>query len=198
LREIVESEGLNAVTIKCFDLLKYKVTACLALSILNDENIIAACEGDLEALFSMMVGYYLTDKPQWMANPSKISFEENSLTLAHCTIPTRFLIANSIKLNSHMESELSVAIEGILNEEEVTVFRFSVGKKQIMAIEGTIQRIKAHNLNLCRTQTTIVFEGDLKKWMKNSLGNHQVLCYGRIAKKLRKFAYFAGYDFIEI
>ena len=48
IKRIVEEEKLSALTLSCFKLIEQTgTTGCLALSLLNDDGIIAGCEGDL-------------------------------------------------------------------------------------------------------------------------------------------------------
>jgi len=45
-KTIVNKYKLDGITVRCFDLLEiYKNTGCLGLSLLNDEGIVAGCEG---------------------------------------------------------------------------------------------------------------------------------------------------------
>ena len=118
LKGIVERYKLNALTIRCFDLLNRDTTACLALHLLNDE-IVAGCEGDLEAVFTMIVLRLLTDKPSWMANINRIG---KTVILSHCTVPKS--MCKSVRFRTHMESGRGVGVEGILNECDVTIARF--------------------------------------------------------------------------
>lgn len=47
LKRIVEEYGLNALTIQCFSLItSLHTTGCVALALLNDDGIVAGCEGD--------------------------------------------------------------------------------------------------------------------------------------------------------
>ena len=89
LKHIVDEYNLTALTIRCFDLLiEYQSTGCFALSKLNDEGIIAGCEGDIVSLIGMIVANRKTGQKVWMANPSQIDIENSQLVLAHCTVPT--------------------------------------------------------------------------------------------------------------
>ena len=77
-KRLVEEKDLSAVTIKCFDLIgPAKNTACLALSLLSDEGIVAACEGDIDSALTMMIVKQLTTQPALMANLNDVNLEEN-------------------------------------------------------------------------------------------------------------------------
>lgn len=85
---------------------------------LNDEGIIAGCEGDLQSVFTLLVAKALTGKVGFMANPSMINARNNEIILAHCTIgmkqTERYIIRN------HFETESGIGIQGLLPEGDVT------------------------------------------------------------------------------
>ena len=180
-----EKHKLSAITIRCFDLLKYGYTACLGTSLCNDEGFVAGCEADLEALLTMMIVSYLTGEPCWMANPSRI--EKNKLVLAHCTIATKMI--SKATLLPHMESGKCVAVRGPLKKGKATLVRFGSGRMQIAV--GEIVRSDMQEPDLCRTQVELRID-DPEKWIENALGNHQVLVYGDIKQMLLDFCRFKG------
>lgn len=71
IKRIVEEERLSAITLSCFRLIDQTgTTGCLALALLNDEGIIAGCEGDLQSVFTMLAVKVLTGKtPSWPILP---------------------------------------------------------------------------------------------------------------------------------
>ncbi|MFC2133605.1 hypothetical protein ACFLR4_04330 [Bacteroidota bacterium] len=196
LRRVIERNKLNAVTIRCFDLLENKYTACMGLSVQNDEGVVAGCEGDLHALFSMMLGTYITQKPSWMANPSGIDKTDNSIVLAHCTVPSK-MIADLSKstLKSHMESGLSTGIQGQMPKKKVTIFRIGGEFNKLTAVTGKIVNPFLNDNSLCRTQIKINLNCNINDWIESSLGNHQIMVYDDIIQELSDFCHFTGVDF---
>lgn len=186
LGRIVKKHRLNAFTIRCFDLLrKTGNTPCLALSRFNDEGIPAGCEGDLPTLFSMLLGYYLTGSPAFMANPGSITRERNEMLFAHCTVP--LTLTTAFSLMTHFESGRSVGIRGKLPLGRCVVFkvggpdlsRYFISRGDIM-----------ENLtrpNMCRTQVRIHLEEDVEEYLSHPLGNHLVIIPGDHAGLLRAF-----------
>ena len=190
LKKIVERYNLSALTIRCFDLLKMDTTACLALSMLNDEGITAGCEGDLDALLTMVILQELTDQPCWMANLNKFDLKSNTVTFSHCTVP--FSMVTSAKLTTHMESGKGVAVEGVLRSETVTIARFSRGK--MLVTTGRIVRSGMGDKTLCRTQVEIKLDCKVEKLLENCLGNHHVIAYGNHKSILLDFCKLAGVE----
>lgn len=198
LKDIASINEVDAITVRCFDLLKYKYTACMALSILNDENIVSSCEGDIFALFTMFVANKLTNKPVWMANPSSVNKEENTLILAHCTVPSKMLSnLDESLLTTHMESGLSVAIQGPLKMQNVTILRIGGNFDKILFSTGEIIDTDMKNPNLCRTQVKIKLNVNAQTWINNSLGNHQILVYGDITEILTDFCNYTNIEIID-
>ncbi|MHA1480913.1 MAG: hypothetical protein ACTSQZ_05780, partial [Candidatus Thorarchaeota archaeon] len=109
---LARNNQLDAITIKCFALLEQTdITSCLALSILNNsETFSAGCEGDIPSTFTMMIAKYLTGQSAFMANVPDVNIEDNTIVMAHCTVPTN--LVESYEITSHFESGKSVAPEG--------------------------------------------------------------------------------------
>ena len=119
---LVTEYGLNALTVKCFDLINTcKTTSCLALSILNDNEIVSGCEGDIPSLWSMLIARILCNSASFMANPSSIDIGEKSVDFAHCTAPAS--MAKSFRLPSHYESRIGVGVAAQLPLGKYTIFK---------------------------------------------------------------------------
>lgn len=177
LKKLIKKYNLDAVTIRCFDLvLDLKTTGCFALSRLNDEGIIAGCEGDLVSTIGMMWAFEKNGKLPWMANPSQIDLKNNSLVLAHCTVPCS--LVSNYKIRSHFESGIGVGIQGDFPLQEVEIFRFG-GKNldKIWKVKGKIIQT-GNDENLCRTQIRVKLDDEysVQDLLVEPLGNHLVVC----------------------
>jgi L-fucose isomerase-like protein len=184
-KAIVNKYKLDGITVRCFDLLEiYKNTGCLGLSLLNDEGIMAGCEGDIPALISMAILHYLTDEPVFMANPSSIDINQNEIILAHCTLPLN--MPDEFYLKTHFESGLGVGIKGVIGEGEATIFKLSGDGKNYFVSGGEIIE-NLNRENLCRTQIRFRMNEGVKYFLQNSLGNHHLICKGDYSKLVREF-----------
>jgi len=184
LKQVVKTHALSALTLRCFDLvLRLKTTGCLALAQLNDEGLIAGCEGDLVSAVGMLWAARLLDSRPWMANPARLDEVRNTLWLAHCTVPRR--LTQSYRLRSHFESGLGVGVQGTLPTGFVTLLRIG-GKEmeQLWLAEGEILRT-GDAADLCRTQVEIrLSAGHITELLYAPLGNHLVLIAGHHAQQL--------------
>ena len=181
IKKICTEERLNALTIRCFDIVKTcGTTSCLALALLNDEGIVAGCEGDMQTLMSMILAKRLCGEEAFMANPSNLT--DHSAMLAHCTIP--LAMCDDISIRSHFESGIGVAIQGVLPLTDYTLFKWG-GSKLDRYFVTEAQAIEApYSDHFCRTQITL--NVDLRPYLlKHSIGNHHVIIKGRHAEVIK-------------
>lgn len=184
-KAIVNKYKLDGITVRCFDLLEiYKNSGCLGTSLLNDEGIVAGCEGDVPALISMTILHFLTDEPVFMANPSSIDIDKNEIILAHCTLPLN--MPDKFCLKTHFESGIGVGIKGDIKEGEATIFKLSGDGKEYFVSGGEIVE-NLNKENLCRTQIRLRIDEDVKYFLQNSIGNHHLICKGDYSELVREF-----------
>lgn len=193
MEKIISLHQLDGITIRCFDLLPHQFTACMGMSLCAGREVISTCEGDLHAAFSMMVGQWLGTGYSWMANPSSVNIQENTITFAHCTVPEGMLSARKHStLTTHMESGLSTAISGPLHLQEITILRSGGNFNSIHAASGQIIDTHMKNSSLCRTQAVVKLHVPVQNWLENTNGNHQVIVYGNLLEQLSDFCLLAG------
>ena len=183
IKRICQEERLDAMTIRCFDIVKAcGTTSCLALALLNDEGIVAGCEGDMQTLMSMFLAKRLCGEVAFMANPSQLT--DQSSMLAHCTIP--LTMCDETVVRSHFESGIGVAIQGLLPLTDYTLFKWG-GPQLDRYFVAEAQAIETpYSNHFCRTQITL--NVNLKPYLlQHSIGNHHVIIRGRYADEIRKF-----------
>lgn len=186
IKRIVEEERLSAITLSCFRLIDQTgTTGCLALALLNDEGIIAGCEGDLQSVFTMLAVKVLTGKNSFMANPSMINARTNEIILAHCTIgiaqTEQFIIRN------HFETESGIGIQGILPTGDVTIVKCgSESLDEYYLSTGTLVE-NTNYINMCRTQVRIKMNSPADYFLKTPLGNHHIMLHGNYEDILEEF-----------
>ena len=196
LKRIIEKYHLSGLTIRCYDLIKeYKTTACLALGLLNEEGIVCGCEGDIPALLTMYICSTLGQTPCFMANPSKIDLANGTMLLAHCTCPINLL--TSYKLNTHFESGLGVAIEGVLPQGDIALIKLSNDLSHYALLHGTVV-LNKQQVGYCRTQLTVEIEKDeLFNYLTIPTGNHLIVTYGNISHKFAALITFINSSFYD-
>ena len=183
IKHICQEERLDAMTIRCFDIVKTcSTTSCLALALLNDKGIVAGCEGDMQTLLSMFLAKRLCGEAAFMANPSQLT-DETSM-LAHCTIP--LTMCDETVVRSHFESGIGVAIQGLLPLTDYTLFKWGGPKLDRYFVTEAKAIETPYSNHFCRTQITL--NVNLKPYLlQHSIGNHHVIIRGRHADVIKAF-----------
>ena len=177
LRNLIADNELNALTLKCFGILNScRTTACLALSMLNDEGIVAGCEGDIPALWTMMYVNYAFGQPAFMANPSSSNRKELTIDFAHCTIPLKMV--HGYRLPSHFESDSGIGIAGSVPSGRYRIVKI-YGEELEQYYETTGDLLMNTTVpQRCRTQIRFRFPSaeEFDRFIRVSKGNHIILC----------------------
>jgi L-fucose isomerase-like protein len=194
LRALVDEMELDAITVRCFDLvIDREATGCLALSRLADQGVVAGCEGDLPSTIAMLWVRERLGATSWMANPARVDVDSNALTLAHCTVPCSMV--DAFELRSHFESGLGAAVQGSIPIGPATLLRIGGrGLDRMWTVEGEITA-SGSNAMMCRTQVEValrgagaggvrVGDGTVVDLLERPLGNHIVLTRGWVSDKL--------------
>ncbi|TFG13224.1 hypothetical protein EU537_07005 [Candidatus Thorarchaeota archaeon] len=180
----------DAVTIRCFDIvMESGITGCYAVSLLNDQGITAGCEGDIPSLFSMLLVREIIDQASFMGNVVSINENENTIGLAHCTVPLS--LTSEYEISDHYETGKSVSIRGGFKEQEVTVFKVAgESLKKYWVSSGEIVGTP-RNEEACRTQVKIRLNKPIDYFMERPLGNHHIMTLGNHEDLLSSFMSFA-------
>jgi L-fucose isomerase-like protein len=187
LHDLIDDEALDALTLRCFDLIeRLHTSGCVALAQCNDDRVIAGCEGDVVSTVAMLWVERLLDEVPWMANPADVDPGSGRLTLAHCTIARS--IVESYRLRTHFESGEGVGIEGRYPLGPVTLVRLGGrGLDQLWTAEGEVVDRGADE-DRCRTQIDVgVAPGVVDGLLQAPLGNHVVVVRGHHARRLRSW-----------
>ena len=203
LKKLLQDRDANSLAIDCLGWLEYgkvplPVTPCIALSLLNDEGYVAACEADVHSALTMLIFGYLAGVPSFISDPV-VDLATNTVIHCHCTAP-RMMDGKSkapYRLRSHSDSGKPVSIQVYMKEgETVTVGKIIQGLEVFLAVKGKI----VGNVDVdrgCRTkvQTTIK---DAKKYLYEYRGGlHRVLAYGDHLDQLRDLGRLLGFE-VEI
>ncbi|MCX6557736.1 MAG: fucose isomerase [Candidatus Aminicenantes bacterium] len=191
LRSLFRNHRLHAATLRCFSLIdSLRTTGCLALSRLNDEGLICGCEGDVAAVFSMLLLYALTGAIPFMANPAKVDVTNRRLLLAHCSVPRRAVSA--YRLQTHFETGLGVGLSGDFAPGAVTVFKAGGSGLDKYFVSGAEVLPYQPAASLCRTQVYLQLREPADYFLHNALANHHVLVSGDHAERIDDFMRHCG------
>lgn len=183
IKKICQDERLDAMTIRCFDIVKAcNTTSCLALAKLNDEGIVAGCEGDMQTLMTMILAKKLCNEQAFMANPSILT--DTTTMFAHCTVPLSMCFRTTMR--THFESGIGVAVQGDMPLTDYTIMKWGGPRLDKMFVTEAKAIKNEYSNHFCRTQIT--FDVNLKPYLLNHpIGNHHVIIKGCHAAEIRRF-----------
>jgi L-fucose isomerase-like protein len=194
VRELVEEFGLHALTIGCYPHLMGRV--CLAASLLADEGIPLACEGDVHGAVGQLLMSLLSGQPthntDWL-DP----LDDGTVVFTHCgsgslrlaDSPSRVTLG-PVRLMDRGCCALFPAKPG-----PVTLIGFSVRPDgyQCALLEGEAleaEMVFPGNPLRVRFNTPV---GRLMEWIHDrGVGHHWMIGYGNVAEEVRGWARIAG------
>jgi hypothetical protein len=154
-----------------------KTTACLSLSLLNDEGRMAFCESDFVVIPAGILLHYLSSKPVFLHNSTFP--HQRMATCAHCTAPRR-MDGNAYEptqVVTHYESDYGAAPKVDMKVGQTVTFldpEYSIGRW--IGFEGTIKDNPF--LDMCRTQQEVEIHGQWRKLTREVRDSHWLMVYG--------------------
>jgi len=179
-KELLEEHGARVLTVnECMSTIMRvaRTTACLVLSLLNDEGYLALCESDFVAIPAGILLHYISGKPVFFADPTLP--HGGIVTVAHCTAPRRMdgRALEPARLLTHFESDYGVAPKVEFRRGQVvTVLIPDFSEETWVGFRGRI--VDAPDLPICRSQAEIEVEGDWRRLLRELRGFHWVIVYG--------------------
>ena len=154
-----------------------ETTACLPLSLLNDEGYMAFCESDFVVIPAGILLHYISGKPVFLNDPTYP--HDGIVTLAHCTAPRKMDGKNyeAAEIVTHFESDYGAAPKvNFRKGQEVTVIIPDFSEEKWIGFKGEV--MKSPHLPICRSQVDIKIKGDWKMLIKEMRGFHWMMAYG--------------------
>lgn len=90
LNRIIKEREFSFVGVKCLEeVINTYASCCLAISLINDEGTVTACQSDINAAISMKILHTLTGLPTIFADVNNINKKDRVARLVNCgTMPT--------------------------------------------------------------------------------------------------------------
>jgi L-fucose isomerase-like protein len=179
-KDILDEAKTDAITVHhCMGTIMpmSETTACMTLSLLNDDNYLAFCESDFVVIPSGVLLHYISGLPVFLNDPTYP--HDGVVTLAHCTAPRRMdgTRLDTVKILTHFESDYGAApkVEMRLGQRCTTLVPDFASKKWV-GFDGTI----AANpfLDICRSQVDVRIHGDAAALLREMKGFHWMMSYG--------------------
>jgi L-fucose isomerase-like protein len=174
-----------------------KTTACMPLSLLNDDGYLAFCESDFVVIPSGVLLHYISNLPVFLNDPTYP--HESTVTLAHCTAPRKMngKKLEPVKILTHFESDYGAApkVEMKLGQVCTNLVPDFASKKWV-GFEGTIIANPFHAI--CRSQIDVKINGNCSALMEEMKGFHWMMSYGDYMRECGYALKKVGVDFLNV
>ena len=191
LTDLLRSENADGLTMNC--LRRGMLKPCVSFSLLNGNLIPAACENDLPAAYTQLLGQLLIGRPGFQHNPC-YETEKNHYYASHCTCPTKMYGPEGSELPYLLRrfahtNEGSCAVQVFWNsEDQVTMVKYYPGNEPKLDVyAGRV--VKSHPMppaGGCTTNVEIEIADRPDAFMVK--GHHNLLFCGDFSRQFRLFA----------
>ncbi len=201
MRRVIEEEDLSAVAVGCYPSLMGKV--CLAASLLGEEGIPVACEGDVNGAVGMLMLTRLGGQPVHNTDMLDPIPEENAIVFSHCGSGGFSLAASP--------SQVTLAPVRLMERGLCCLFPARPGPVTLINITPTLDGYRMAALFGQAVETDMVFPGnplrvrfrtdyrDILGWTTgHALGHHWMGAYGDLRQGLSDLAGMVGCEWLSM
>jgi len=199
-RDLLDEAQADAITVNsCMSTIMpiSETTACLPLSLLNDEGYMAFCESDFVAIPSGILLHYISGKPVFLCNPSYP--HRGIVTVSHCTAPRKMDGKRSepARILTHYESDYGAAPKVEMRKgQQITILDPDFASRRWLGFEGEI--VATPFYPICRTQLDVGIKGNWERLNEEVRGFHWMVCYGNYLRETGYALKKAGVDWLKI
>ena len=199
-RDLLDEAQTDAITInQCMGTIMgmSETTACLPLSVLNDDGYMAFCESDFVVIPSGILLHGIANKPVFLNDPTHP--HDGVVTLAHCTAPRKMdgVHSEPARILTHFESDYGAAPKVEMRKaQKVTNLVPDFHCKKWVGFTGDI--VDVPFLEICRSQIDVGFQGDTEKLLGEMGGFHWMTSYGDYVLESEYALKKLGVDMVRI
>ena len=199
LKKLVSEYDLNCLAVKCYT--KYMGKVCVGYSLLAEEGIMCACEGDVTNSLSMQMLYELSEKPINNTDLLYLDEKQNTILYAHCG-SSGYAIA---------DGEVEIAPVRLAENGCCSLFTAIPGKVTLINIVGHGDAFRISTKTGDAVRCGMEFPGNPvvvrydkavsqinNEIMRQGVGHHWMVGYGNHASIIEKFCEINKIKYISI
>ena len=204
INKFMECNQLDALTIRCWPefAADFGIAPCAAMSILQTDGKILACEGDILGCLSMVAHSAIGAEVPYLADFSQVDFKENFALLWHCGVaPCNLWDKKCIRsLEPYFAGGKGVTADFVMKSGPVSILRidYAPGEYRLFLQKGKIIPMEKE---LKGTYAKAVFEDHVRdvlgKIIDNGIAHHISVVYDDYIRPLEIFAKIKGWKVIK-
>ena len=200
----LKEKNVDALAIRCWPefAATYGISPCAMMSILQGRGILLACEGDVEALISMICVKALGEATPFMADLSQVNFKEDYALLWHCGVaPCSLWDKKCVRsLDTYFAGCKGVTAGFVLKEGDFSIFRIDTarGKTRLFYEEGTaLPMEKLLTGTFAKVKFAHSVKDVLDEVVNNGIAHHVIMGYIRYKEVVKILAKLMNWEVIE-
>jgi L-fucose isomerase-like protein len=200
LKQLVESNKLDAVAVKCWPELSF--SSCFALSRLSDAGVPGGCEGDVNATVTMLMLQRLTGQPVFLCDVFHLDEKKNTILTYHCGASGASLAPKKgdVTIRRHPLG-CGATVEFPVKPGRVTIARLGnhAGKYRMFITSGEALRTKQIvRGNPLEVRLDVKVDDFLKTITTRGVEHHLLVVHGDWSEILTEVCELAGFEKIAV
>ncbi|MCX7680212.1 MAG: fucose isomerase [Spirochaetes bacterium] len=204
IHSFIQQEKLDALAIRCWPefALRYGISPCAAMSLVQSNGTIVACEGDVEGALSMIAHKSLGAKMPYLFDFSQVDFQEDTALLWHCGVaPCNLWDGKCVRsLDTYFAGGKGVTADFVLKAGDISILRFdNCGDSQRIFLQ------RAHGIPMDKklrgTYVKVKFDVPVKdvleKVIYNGIAHHASMAYGDFIRPCELLGRINGWQIIQ-
>jgi L-fucose isomerase-like protein len=204
MEKFLDDNRITALALRCWPefAANFGVSPCAAMSLLQSEDRILACEGDVEGALSMLAHRAAGAGTPFLFDFSQVNFDEDFALLWHCGVaPCNLWDGSCVRsLDTYFAGGKGVTADFVLRTGDVSILRFdSAGDEYRMFLQ------KAHGIpmekELRGTYLKVRFDEPVRAVMEklvyNGIAHHASMAYGDFLRPFEILARIKGWRVIQ-
>lgn len=204
LEGFLNENRIDALAIRCWPefAATFGISPCAAMSLLQSENRILACEGDLEGALSMLAHRSVGAETPFLFDFSQVDLQENNALFWHCGVaPCNLWDGACVRsLDTYFAGGKGVTADFVLKSGAVSILRLDSADGKFRLFLDRAQGVPMQKL-LKGTYLKAVFDrpvGEvLDTVVRNGIAHHASMVYGDFIRPFEILAHIEGWDVVK-
>ncbi len=195
MKNFMADTGVRVLAVRCWPEFArdFGIAPCAAMSLLQEEDLLLACEGDLDCGITMLCHQAAGAKTPFMADLSQVNIEENFALMWHCGVAPCGLRdgACTPTLDTYFAGGKGITAGFVLKEGPIHMARLDSinGKYRLFQEKGSaVSMEKQLTGTYARCKFEHTMQDVLDKVIYSGIAHHFSMAYGDFAQAFSLFA----------
>lgn len=202
--KFIDLHQLDALAIRCWPEFAndFGISPCAAMSILQMENKILTCEGDVLGSLSMLAHQAVGGVSPFLSDFSQVDFKEDFGLLWHCGVAACNLWDGKCNrsLDTYFAGGKGVTADFVMKSGEISMLRIDYAPGEYRVFLQKAEGIPMEK-KLKGTYVKVKFQDTIRevlnKIIQNGIAHHISIVYGDFTKPFEIFAKIKGWNVIK-